>query len=451
MASSRKRPATDLPGLIEARLREALRPGARVVLGLSGGVDSVVLLALLAQFAPALRFSLRAVHVNHGISPNAPSWAEFCERLCRQLGIPLEIERVDLEPYRSLGPEAAARRARYDVFARADAEVIVLAQHRDDQAETLLLQLLRGAGLAGLSGMPEIRALAARGTVILRPLLATGRAQIEAFARSRGLSWVEDESNADSSLRRNFLRHRVMPLLRSRFPAADSAMARSAAHLAEGRQLLEELARQDLAGEDLREGIALARLRELGPARARNAIRYLCAELGMAAPGTRQLDDLWRQLDLAAWDSMPHIALPGWDLRRYRGRLYIERRHSAAPGGICEPWRGEPALPLLALGGVLNFRPEEGRGLAVEKLRGVPVTLRLRRGGERLQPDCRRPRRTLKNLFQERGIPPWRRDRVPLLYCGESLVSVPGVGDDCAWQAQRGEPGLIVSWEVLED
>jgi len=451
MAKSRNTLSTELVATVQAQLRPSLRPGSHLVLALSGGVDSVTLLAVLAELAPSMRFSLRAVHVNHGISPNAEAWAEFCLRICTQFGVPLHSESVDIGPHRSLGLEAAARRVRYDVLARQDADFIVLAQHRDDQAETLLLQLLRGAGVAGLAAMPERRALPGSRAVVLRPLLGTSRASIEQFARDRGLSWIDDESNADVARQRNFLRHEVMPLLKKRFPAADRTIARAAAHLAESRTLLDALAVLDLGPADRRQGIALSILRALGPARAINVIRFLCADLRLPSPGTAQLEELWRQFNAAAEDANPLIALDGWELRRYRGRLYIERRPYPVDGVFSETWHGEPVLPLLALRGILRFKPEEGRGLSVEKLRGAGVSVRLRRGGERLQPECRRPRRTLKNLFQDRGIPPWRRDRHPLIYCGDALVSVPEVGDDCDWQAARGEPGLIVSWEPLPE
>src|SRR6266851_2536786 len=195
MGSSRNSSSGELPGRVGAVLAPEILPGAHLALGLSGGLDSVALLSILLELAPALKFSLRAVHVNHGISPNAARWAEFCTGLCARSGIALQLETVDIGPYRNLGLEGAARRARHEVFARADADFIVLAQHRDDQAETLLLRLLRGAGARGR---------------LLRPLLEVSRAEIENYARLRGLEWVEDESNADTIRRRNFLRHHVL-------------------------------------------------------------------------------------------------------------------------------------------------------------------------------------------------------------------------------------------------
>ena len=447
MANTRKPSSNELVSRVAARLVPSVPPGARLAVGLSGGVDSVVLLSLLAELAPELRFALAAIHVNHGISPNALRWAEFCAGLCRAMDVPLQVETVDISPWRALGLEGAARRARYDAFARLRADAIALAQHRDDQAETLLLQLARGAGVRGMAGMPGERLLEGSTIRVLRPLLDVSRAEIEACARGRGLAWVEDESNDDTARRRNFVRHDVLPLLERQFPAARAAIARAARHLREAGELTDTLAREDLE----RIGgmpVDAAALLALGEARAKNLLRHCCERDGIGAPGAGHLGELLRQLSTARQDSGVSVRVSGWCFRRYRGRVYFEPER--APSEVCEAWSGESALPLLALGGVLRFKPEEGKGLSADKLRSAAVTVRARRGGERLRPDCRRPRRTLKNLLQERSVPPWRRERLPLVYCGEDLVSVPGVGDECAYQADAGEAGVIVSWEPFD-
>jgi tRNA(Ile)-lysidine synthase len=449
MENTRKPSSNDLRGKVAAALAPSVAPGAHVVLGLSGGVDSVALLSILCELAPELRFSLRAVHVNHAISPNAPRWAEFCSALCREKGVPLLVETVDIARYRESGLEGAARRARYEVFARLEADVLALAQHRDDQAETLLLQLLRGAGLRGLAAMPSARPLGGTRIRLLRPLLQVSRGNIESYARERGLAWIEDESNADTTRKRNFLRHEALPLLERQFPAAREAIARAAGHLAEVCELMDELARSDRERAGGAE-IDLVRLLELGGARAKNVLRHACEQRGIPAPGTAQLSELLRQLSGARQGAAVSVPVSGWSFHRYRGRVYLEPLRVGPELTMREPWNGENALPLLALGGVLRFKPEEGRGLSVDKLRRAPVTVRARRGGERLRPNRARPRRTLKNMLQERSVPPWRRERLPLLYCGEDLVCVPGIGDDCTYQAAPGESGLIVSWEPFD-
>jgi tRNA(Ile)-lysidine synthase len=449
MGSSRKPSSSELPERVAAALAAAISPGAHLVLGFSGGVDSIALLSILAGLATELRFSLRAVHVNHGISPNAPSWAAFCAAQCSRLGIPLEVEAVDIAPYRGLGLEGAARRARYEVLSRADADFVVLAQHRDDQAETLLLRLLRGSGLRGLAAMSPSRPLAGTRARLLRPLLDVPRIEIEAYARSRALAWIEDESNADTVRRRNFLRHEVLPSLEKQFPAARAAMARAAANLGEAQDLLDALAQIDLDGCSDGDAIDVPALQRLGEARAKNALRYWCDAHAIEPLSAARLHELLRQLKESRVDARTGLAAGKWRFLRYRDRLHLHPAEPPLQRYLNEEWNGENVLPLLALGGVLKFKPEEGRGLSVEKLRLERVTVRLRQGGERLRLDARRPRRTLKNLFQERGIPPWLRERLPLVYCGENLASVPGIGDACEFRAARGEAGLIVTWEPL--
>jgi tRNA(Ile)-lysidine synthase len=449
MGNSRKPSSSELPERVAAALAPAIAPGAHLVAALSGGMDSMALLSALAELSTRLRFSLRALHVNHGISPNASRWAGFCVAQCGRLGVPLQTEAVDISPYRALGLEAAARMARYEAFARVDADFVVLAQHRDDQAETLLLRLLRGAGVRGLSGMAPLRAHAGARAKLARPLLDVPRAEIEAYARDRGLEWIEDESNADTARARNFLRHEVLPLMERQFPAARAAMARAAANLGEARELVDAMAQADLAACGDGEFVAVPALLALGETRAKNALRCWCDTRGIVPLSSARLGELLRQLRESRVDARTSLVAGKWELQRYRDRLHLKPAAPAPWSDLNEEWNGENALPLLALGGVLKFKPEEGRGLSVERLRSDLVTVRLRKGGERLRLDLRRPRRTLKNLFQERGVPPWRRDRLPLVYCGERLVSVPGVGDACEFRAGPGEAGLIVTWEPL--
>src|SRR6266852_5897478 len=325
MGSSRNSSSGELPERAAAVLAPAIFPGAHLAMGLSGGVDSVALLSALTELAPAMRFSLRAVHINHGISPNAARWAGFCARLCAGLQIPLQLETVDIGPYRNLGLEGAARQARYEASARVDADFIVLAQHRDDQAETLLLRLLRGAGLRGLAAMSPLRPLPGTRARLLRPLLAMSRAEIETLARLRGLEWVEDESNADTIRRRNFLRHDVFPLLERQFPGARATIARAAAHLAEARELLDEMARNDFercAGTD---GVAVADLQGLGEARAKNLLRYWCETKNIEPHSAARTGELLRQLKESRADDRIGFAVPGWKFLRYREKLYLRR------------------------------------------------------------------------------------------------------------------------------
>jgi tRNA(Ile)-lysidine synthase len=305
--------------------------------------------------------------------------------------------------------EAAAREARYGAFAKAKVPCIALAHNLDDQAETVLMNLLRGAGTRGASGMPARAQFGDK--VLWRPLLATSRADIEAYARRNGLEWIEDESNADESLTRNFIRHRVGPLLEQKFPQWKESLARAALHIAR-----REAGREDLLREFLR-------------------------SKGLKAPSEAKLMEMLKQLGSAS----PRLKLhhDGATLRTYRGNVFVDSESAAQFSP--QEWSGEPRLKLPELGGELRFRKARGKGIALEH---QPLTIRLRSGGEKLQPDPKRPRRTLKNLFQEAGIPPWERDRLPLLYRGDDLVWVPGLGIDARFQAAIDAQGLVPEWRV---
>ncbi len=433
--------------------------GERIVVGLSGGVDSVVLLDVLQRLAGPLRFTLTAIHVNHGLSPNAARWVAFCRELCRRCAIPLRVRKVAV--MRGNSTEAAARTARYAAFRTERAEFIALAHNRDDQAETLLLQLLRGAGVKGLSAMPVLR-IEERGARIevnnaarctdpqssvlnpafLRPLLDVPRTAIVDYARRHELQWIEDESNADIRYDRNFLRHRILPLMAQRWPAYRTTLARTARHLAQAAELLEVLAMQDACAAVDGEALNIDALRALGAARAGNVVRHLLAGHGVAMPNAARLDEFLHQLFAARHDARVCAAFGDMDLRQFAGTLHLVRRRVAAIPPVAE-WHGQRRLRLPEWdGATLVMKHVRGHGIRRAALDDASVTLRPRHGGERLQPDCRRPRRSLKNLLQESRLPPWQRELLPLLFCGTALAWVPGIGVDCRFQARAGEPGL---------
>jgi tRNA(Ile)-lysidine synthase len=386
MASSRKR-----------------RPSARsIAVALSGGVDSVTLLHQLKDRG------VSAIHVHHGLSPNADRWAAFCRGLCKDWGVPLKVHRVKVLK-EGQGLEAAARRARYEVFANSDADCIALAHNLDDQAETVLMNLLRGAGRRGASGMA--RESRFRGKTLLRPLLDTPREAIVAYAREHGLEWIEDESNADEALTRNFVRRRIGPLLEEKYPAWRRNLARAAGHFS----------RRDSKAQDL--------------------LRKFLQTKGLRAPSDAKLAEMLKQL--TAGGARTLIEHDGARLRVYRGKVLQDK-----PVGAFTPihWNGERKIDIPALGGALHFRRVRGKGIDAS---GKFLSVRLRTGGERLQPDARRPRRTLKNLFQEAGVPPWERDRLPLIVCGADLVWVPGLGVDARYQAPKNARGVLPEWRKM--
>jgi tRNA(Ile)-lysidine synthase len=442
MASTRKSSNADRAGPLAAaqRLLRALDlRGKTIVVGLSGGVDSTVLLHVMRALAPAHSYALRAVHVHHGISPNADRWARFCRRMCREWSVPLTVRRVSIGSRRGKGLEGAAREARRAALMAVRADAVAFAHQLDDQAETVLLSLLRGAGVRGASGMPAVGKLGTK--PLLRPLLDVARAELLGYARRNGLQWIEDESNRDPVHARGFLRLRVTPLLEERYPRWRQALARAARHFAEADALLRELTRAQPEGR-----LRLADLHSRPAPAARLLLREHLAAQGLRPPTTRRLADMLRQLTGAAPGARVEFAHDGAVLRAYRGELRVERLPPAACALRSVRWSGERRIALPALGGEMRFKRVRGAGVALAMLEGRAVQLRLRNGGERLQPDSRRPRRTLKNLFQEAGVPPWRRDRLPLLYCGDDLVWVPGLGVDARYRAGAGAPGLQPEW-----
>ncbi len=424
-------------GELAARVAAFLRrhpPGGRLAVGYSGGLDSTVLLHLLAGLRDEHAFSLSAVHVHHGLSTAADAWVAHCRRQCAALDLPLRVERVAVRPA-GRGLEAAAREARYRVFAALDVDTLALAHQRDDQAETVLLQLMRGAGVKGLAAMPVARALG--GITLLRPLLETTRAEIETHARAHGLSWVEDESNADTALRRNAARNQILPVIERVFPEAGVTLARAATQFAEQAALLDALA--ELDGANAEAGLDVARLARLDAARARNVLRRYLERRGVAIR-REQLHMALTQMLEARPDATPCVAFGKRVLRRFQGRVLLTEE-SMPPDTRVWFWRGESELDLGAAG-CLRFEPARGRGVR------LPATamVRLRGGGERLRPDARRPSRTLKNLLREAAVPPWLRDRLPLVYVDERLAWAAEVGADLAFQPGPDEAGWLIAW-----
>ncbi|MBK7356127.1 tRNA lysidine(34) synthetase TilS [Propionivibrio sp.] len=441
-ADSTHRLVNKLAAFFAARLK----PGSRVCVGLSGGLDSVVLLHALNRLVSStdIPFALTAVHVHHGISPNADAWAEFCVEYCQRQAVPLSVVHVAVPRCGGDGLEAAARRVRHDVFAKCDADWLALAHHHDDQAETVLLNLLRGAGIAGAAGMRAERAQP-YGPRLVRPLLDVPRSVIKDYAAEYSLPWIDDESNGDLRYRRNFLRHAVLPPLKVKFPGAQQALARAADHFAEAAALLDELAALDRAALATSTGrIGLPGFNALSPARARNLLRFEWRAAGHRAPDSRWMDEALRQLATSGAQAETCLSTADGELRLYRNELYFCGPSPTVPDRPLL-WAGEHELPWA--GGRVQFVPVIGRGIRASSLADGAVFLRSRQGGERLQPTAGRPRRSLRNLCQEYAVPPWERVRLPYLWCGERLVWVGALGVDSAFACPPGQAGFDPVWE----
>jgi tRNA(Ile)-lysidine synthase len=430
-----------LAARVGRRLAGRVQPGQSVCAAFSGGLDSTVLLDILARLRAEAGFALTALHVHHGISPNADRWAQSCVAFARARGVPVSVERVAVDRDHPSGLEAAARVARHAALARAGSDFVALAHHRDDQAETVLLMALRGTGVKGLSAMPEARS--GHGTVWLRPLLDEPRDTLLAYAREAGLHWVEDESNERTAFDRNFLRHEVMPALERRFPHYRESLARLARHAAVAAELVDGLARDDAKRIADGDGLSAPGLESLDPARRANVLRHFLATHGLAMPGEARLADMARQLVSARGDARVLVLHGGSALVRHRGRILVEE---APPerGGWEVAWSGERALSLGKGRGEVRFAEVVGEGIAIDRVTGGRWRFASRAGGERIRLREGGPTRTLKNLLQEHAVPVWRRPRLPLLFDGDALVWVPGIDIAAGYRASAA--GLLPSW-----
>jgi tRNA(Ile)-lysidine synthase len=429
------------------RLLETLRhwPAAgRYHLAFSGGLDSTVLLHLLAAIRSQLPGELLALHVHHGLQAEADAWGTHCERLCLELDLPLRQLELELSPRPGESLEAVAREARYAALATAlgEGEMLLSAQHQDDQAETLLLQMLRGSGPAGLAAMPR---LASFGSGWLgRPLLDSPRSELEAYARSQRLHWVEDPSNRSLRFDRNFIRHRVMPLLRKRWPAAAATMARSARLSSELQTLVDEQAARDL--EAVRGGqpasLSIRALRELSSPRIRSLLRHWVREEGGSMPGSRHLQRIEQECLGERADAQPLVHWGDTEVRRYRDELFLLRPLPPHDPSQVIPWRdGQPLKLPTGLGALVLESAHSGASRA--RWFAARVEVRFRQGGERCVPAGSAHHRPLKKLLQEWGVPPWERDRLPLIYLDGVLAVIPGHLCCEPFRANQGEPAVL--------
>lgn len=393
----------------------------------SGGLDSHVLLHAMVGLQSALPgIELCAVHVNHNLSSQAKEWALHCRNVCENLKISCEQLVVDAHPGKGESPEAAARNARYQAIAQCVevGDCLLTAHHQDDQAETLLLQLLRGAGMQGLAAMP-VQASFAQGQ-LMRPLLSFSRQQLREYAEQYQLRWVDDPSNAETDFDRNYLRHEVMPLLQARWPSASKVISRSARHHAESSQLLGVLAKQDYcaARGSQRNTLSVNFIKQLDVARQRLLLRYWIKQLKLSMPASVHVDHILQDAVNAALDAVPCICWSGGEVRRYQGDLYAMLPLSRFDASLEMPWRLNAILYLPENSGYLVAKKAEGLGLNCDL---TEVVIRFRQGGESCRPVGSNCSKSLKKLFQEKNIPPWLRDRTPLLYVEEQLVVVLGV------------------------
>lgn len=425
-------------------LLETFPKDARFWVAYSGGLDSQVLLYALSQLFPKNR--LRALHINHGWHADSYAWANLCKKTCERLGIYCEVIVVDAKPKAGESAEACARKARYAAIAQRipRGDYLLTAHHLDDQTETLLLQLLRGAGIRGLASMPVCQSFAQAN--LLRPLLNFTRSELYSYAQKQKLVWIEDSSNRDIRFNRNFIRHKVLPIIHQRWPKFNKTLARSAGHIAEAHHLLEELAYEDW--QKINNGIpnilSISNLLRLSVGRRRNVLRYWFSRLNFPMPSQGQLRQVEYLLG-SKIDAVPQVCWGDVQLRRYRDDLYALRLADDPPLLIpATPWvlnREVLDLPKL---GILTAERVLGQGLACSTIKEASVKVDFRQGGERFYSNNRLSSHPLKKLFQEWGVPPWQRNKTPLIYYQNELVAIVGYAIHPRFIASQHELGYVI-------
>jgi tRNA(Ile)-lysidine synthase len=426
-----------------AELTELAGEPGRLLIAYSGGLDSTVLLHALAASRDAHQEPMLAVHVDHGLHEDSARWSEHCRSVAAALDIEFCELQVEVDVESGAGPEAAARDARYAAFRSLaqSGDWLLSAHHKDDQAETLMLNLMRGSGPAGLAGIGEIQPFASGWLV--RPLLPFSRSELQTYATEHDLKWIDDPSNEDRAFDRNYLRHDVMPLLETRWPDVASRLKRSAILAGEAATLLDQLADADFISLHARpDRLPLKKLRQLPAERQRNLLRYVVRELGLPSPPAAQLQSVVVDLIPAREDAQPLVQWAGAEVRRYRDQVYV--LPAAVTDGPLESTAaigGEIVLP--AGLGELTLQAGAEKGLS-EAVVATGIELRFRSGGEEIKPMDQPHTRKLKKLLQEEGVVPWMRDRLPLLYSGGDLVAVADL-----WIAAdaASEPGISIHWK----
>ncbi len=415
----------------------------RYVVAYSGGLDSTVLLHALATSSAQHGVALVAVHIDHGLQKDSQQWAEQCRAAVATVGVEFQCKQVTVDQS-GKGQEAAARDARYAALASfmSPGDWVLSAHHRDDQAETLLLNLLRGSGPAGIAGIAAIRPF--ENGWLARPLLSFSQESLRNYASSHDLTWIEDPSNSNRSFDRNFLRHEVMPELESRWPELAKRLYRSSRIAGETATMLDDLAAIDAqALGDRRDRLRVDALKSLSPERQRNVLRYALRQLGLTTPSAAQLQRVLDEVVAARDDAEPVLKWNGVEIRRYRNCLYLLTPDLADfPADTMVPkdcGRVELGHGL----GALRLETGAAQGLDAKLLeRGLE--LRYRQGGEKLRPIDQSHTKTLKNLLQEENIVPWMRSRIPLVFAGDELVAVADM-----WLAAGAvsSPGVAIHWE----
>ncbi len=446
MASS-KTPAKTSKQITTSKKATQKQP-TRLAVAFSGGLDSTVLLHATIKAHGAN--NVYAFHIHHGIQQEANQWQQHCQAIAKKLKCHFDTQNVQLSKKNNIESQARSLRyqALYELCHEHQISDLLLAHHQDDQAETVLIQLMRGAGVAGLSAMPQVKAskqnteknnTKQNAIHIWRPFLNMRRQDLEAYAKQHRLTWIEDPSNQDESYRRNAIRKTILPTLEKYQAGATENLARSAKHLAQAQELLNQLADIDLGLIETSEGLSktnLIRLYKTSEPRASNSLRRWLNKNQLAYPSEERLGAWWLDLQNSKTDRQLQWQHDGSQIRLWKGVLRIERAVEEV-GEESGEWvfktvaakSSQPGIPKA------QFLAAKAKGL---------INTMARQGGEKFKVDLKRPRKSLKNLFQEANIPPWQRD-IPLLYIGDEIIAVAGIGISADWQTRQG-PRISPEW-----
>ena len=414
-----------------------------VTIGLSGGVDSMVLLNVLYQLKTKLNLKLSAIHVHHGLSKNADNWGQVCFDECKKLGVDFSQKKINIDNSEGIGIEASARKARYQILHQLSNEFLVTAHHQNDQAETLMLQLLRGSGLKGLASMPSYD----EKRHLWRPFLKLSRDLIEEYAKNNNIRFIEDESNKNIEFDRNFLRLEIFPKLIKRFPQTIKSLGRSADLVAEGLNLNKAIAKEDAKNYFSEDFIKLNTkiFSTLPRDRVVNLIRWWLDKNQQKMPSQKIMDQIYTQIISAKKDAQINIHISSeMSVRAYKNFLWLVKIKKEK-NSYDLIWKGEDIFELPGSGKLL-FKPCLGKGISLEKVGSSILRIQNRKGGERFKPKRNQPTRTLKYLLQEMNMPPWEREFLPIIYSEDMLVVVPNYGVHHEFVTDKDKMGLIIEW-----
>lgn len=438
---------TDFEKKIQAQFQRQKIIDQTVVVALSGGLDSVALLDLVSRLSVPLNLKVYAAHVNHNLHVNSTSWVSFCSQLCAEYEIPLEIYDVNVSSNSNLGVEGEARQLRYQALLSHAASVLLLAHHQDDQIETFFLQALRGSGVDGLSGMSIARKDTASGKTIFRPLLNFEQKTVREYVMNRNLTWIEDPSNRDSDFSRNFLRNELLPLIKSRFPGSRGSILNVVENLKDVGTLVQDLASHDIDRCISKNGgFKICRLIELSEVRAINVIREMCRRHGAVAPGRSWLTEVLRQCFFAKSTACVSVDSKEMSVKRYREHIYVLKKIAEIEEGWCDSWFGESTVSLPNDLGYLEFKESLGEGIPKKLIGPEGLKIALGAGSKRFSLGQKRPRRSLRKIWQANGVPPWERSKTPVVFFGNEALFAGNIGLSGCYFAEENQPGITIKW-----